>query len=466
MNPRPPNLIVEEGPERGREIIVPADGARLGRATENDIVIADASMSRFQCRIYFRDGFLHIMDLGSTNETLVNDVGITDQALRHGDHILIGETLIRVVNDGLGEVRPEPVAAPAPIRFNLEPAAPTLLPAVEPEPPPAPIPDPSELEAGPVDLGLGRRKQVEEGGPEGERRSALPRILIALATMLVVLAVGFVVLLQDAAPPVAAARNDEGLRILYEKVQSGNGNIFRYAVTLDEKGALVAAIHDLTQQRDIRREEKVGEKDLAQMRNQMLDQRDVFFGLREEYRGVSGASHESYRITLIFGREAKSVLVENQLEPDAFKEVRERVEAFAGNLLGLSTLHMPPEVLRARADEAWANARKLYEERDVKNGNLWDATQRLKEAAWLLETIEPKPDYYRDAVQLRVQWLDELNRRVMNLDFEAVREYQVGNRERAAELYRRIMATIPERANTFHNQAYNNLNRIEQEINR
>ena len=63
------HLIVEEGPERGREISIPEAGARVGRARENDIVLDDASLSRFQCRFYFKEDRLYVMDLGSTNCT-------------------------------------------------------------------------------------------------------------------------------------------------------------------------------------------------------------------------------------------------------------------------------------------------------------------------------------------------------------------------------------------------------------
>nr|MDA3875241.1 FHA domain-containing protein [Kiritimatiellia bacterium] len=92
MDTPPPHLLIEEGPEKGRELVIPEKGARLGRALENDITISDAAMSRFQCRMYFRDDFLHIMDLGSTNETLVNNEPVSDRALRYGDEILIGES--------------------------------------------------------------------------------------------------------------------------------------------------------------------------------------------------------------------------------------------------------------------------------------------------------------------------------------------------------------------------------------
>ncbi|MGA0369781.1 MAG: hypothetical protein ACO3N7_10065, partial [Kiritimatiellia bacterium] len=163
---------------------------------------------------------------------------------------------------------------------------------------------------------------------------------------------------------------------------------------------------------------------------------------------------------------AKTVRVANQVEPDTFRQVREQIEAFANNELGLINIQIPPEELRHRAAESWENAQQLYRQRDVKNGNLWEATQKLKDVIFLLETIEPKPEYYQQAVTLRQEWRKILLDKVAQLEFEAIRAYQVGEVARSGELYRRILATFPEKSNKEYKQAYNRLNQIEQELNR
>lgn len=462
MDKNHPHLLIEEGPEKGREISIPAKGARIGRAEENDIRIADAAMSRFQCRMYFRDEFLYIMDLGSTNETLVNNKPVSDSALRFGDEILIGESLIKVINDGLHEkpaapaAIPEPVSEPepAPIIFNLgeqEPAA-TDTPASPP------VVD--------VDLGLGRREELEEARNKGPQSSGLTLLVVTLVTMLLVFGAGFLILLKTTPPPVETAQENKSLQIAYEKVIAGDGNIFRYALTLGADGDINAEVHDLRQQRNIVRKEKVDPERLSGLRNQLIGNKDSLMALQDEYEGLPVGGHESYNLTVIFGNDAKTIRVANQLEPDVFKQVREQVEAFANNELGLINIAIPPEELRRRAAESWENAQSLYAARDVKNGNLWEATQKLKDVVFLLETIEPKPPYYQEAVTLREQWRRILLEKVQNLEFEAIRAHTMGDPARSMELNRRILATFPEKSHTEYKEAYNRLTQVEQEMNR
>lgn len=497
MNPQPPHFIIEAGPERGRELTIPAEGARIGRATENDISIADAAMSRFQCRVYFRDGFLHVMDLGSTNETLLNDQTVTDQPLRHGDEILIGESILRVVNDGLSGSTPPPSAAPSPPKAEsaaqasgepapapivFQPDVPDSEPLVsEPEEPkPAPVPvEPPKAEASPattaspsilddegVDLGLGRR---ETQTMDAEAPAKVNVLLMTLSIMLVVMVFGVTWLFltrQEPETTVEPPLREQPFRVIYESVRAGDGNVFRYWVQIDEDGQITAEVHDVRNQRNVNRQQGFTPESYQRLRSELLTHRDNFFRLRDTYEGIPLDVHESRDLTLIFGREVRRVRVSDQIEPDAFRAVRDEIERTINQELGFQAFHMPPEQLRAEADRAWENARKLYAERNVRHRNLWEAIQQLRQVEWLLETIEPKPAFFRDAVRLREQWTRELDELIRNLDFEAVREYQVGNRERSAALFRRILETIPDRSHPSYIQSHTRLVTIEQELNR
>ena len=93
------HLIVESGPDRGKEITVPSAGVRLGRSSRNDVVMSDPAMSRFHCRFFWQTGStLAVADLGSSNLTLVNGQPIQEQTLKLGDSIAIGDSLIKVVS--------------------------------------------------------------------------------------------------------------------------------------------------------------------------------------------------------------------------------------------------------------------------------------------------------------------------------------------------------------------------------
>lgn len=469
-----PHLLVETGPEKGRELTIPAKGARLGRAVENDITIADATMSRFQCRLYFRDSFLHVMDLGSTNETLVNNSPVSDTILRFGDELLIGESVLKIINDGLHEdSATEAAAAPAPAE-DAEPAPIIFYDGDEPSSEPETAPEPPAKEKSAldsvmdVDLGLGKRNLGDDPENPGERKSVVPLVLVALVTLLIVVGAGVAVLFSTGAPASAGTNGpvpDSRILVDYEKVISGEGNVFRYAIDLTPGGVLTADVHDLAQERDISRQETLDTEPLKSLRDQLLSQKDSFLSLQDSYEGLPVGDHEAYRLTLIFGREAKTVHIENQVEPDAFRQIREQIEAFANNELGLININIPPAELRARATESWQNAQDLYARRDVKNENLWQASQKLKDVVFLLETIEPKPDYYEDAVLLGQDWRQELNDKLSNLDFNAVRAYRIGNLSEARDYYRQILATFPDRTSSTYKQAQRTLIQIEQELN-
>ena len=110
VTPAPEPLVINDPPEptparAAIGAIVQRDGTRhpagnstlkMGRSTDNDIQIADGQASRHHAEIRYDNGRHHIIDLNSTNGTLVNDNRIASaQALSHGDIITIGNTEFR-----------------------------------------------------------------------------------------------------------------------------------------------------------------------------------------------------------------------------------------------------------------------------------------------------------------------------------------------------------------------------------
>jgi hypothetical protein len=69
--------------------------SRIGRAEENDIVLADLRASRFHAEIERRPEGYVIRDLGSTNGTMVRGRRIHERLLEDGDTMTVGETEMR-----------------------------------------------------------------------------------------------------------------------------------------------------------------------------------------------------------------------------------------------------------------------------------------------------------------------------------------------------------------------------------
>jgi hypothetical protein len=76
--------------EDGRQLAVPNGSLRIGRALDNDLVIADSRVSRYHAQIV-RD--VHgplVRDLGSTNGTAVDGRTISEERLEDGDRLTLG----------------------------------------------------------------------------------------------------------------------------------------------------------------------------------------------------------------------------------------------------------------------------------------------------------------------------------------------------------------------------------------
>jgi diguanylate cyclase (GGDEF)-like protein len=88
-------IVVIYGPELGRRAAVSRANFEIGRSAKSDLAIDQEAVSRHHARISW-DGMRHIIeDLGSTNGTFVNDQPVQRGALRDGDQIKIGRSILK-----------------------------------------------------------------------------------------------------------------------------------------------------------------------------------------------------------------------------------------------------------------------------------------------------------------------------------------------------------------------------------
>lgn len=198
----PYHLSVIEGPEKGKVVPLLKD-MRLGRGTDNDIVLSDLRVSRQHGMITVRGRDCIVSDLGSPNGLFVNSVRITGpQALKEGDRVRMGDTVLVFSQnpaaapggmqppqqpvDTAVRQRPVPLPPPPPpaaVRQPARAAAPQSPPFASSYAPPAPPMPQFEI----VD---GRRviRAVRQGGTPTRRwitySCSLILILILLAVVL------------------------------------------------------------------------------------------------------------------------------------------------------------------------------------------------------------------------------------------------------------------------------------------
>jgi hypothetical protein len=89
----PPTLVllVDDQPEKTLPI---ERRIRIGRQSDNDLVVADPGISRHHAEVINESGTCTLRDLGSTNGTYVNGAVVHEHALRDGDRISLGSTVV------------------------------------------------------------------------------------------------------------------------------------------------------------------------------------------------------------------------------------------------------------------------------------------------------------------------------------------------------------------------------------
>lgn len=107
-------LTITRGPDVGRvfraEVGPPF---RIGRGTETETALTDASVSRLQCEILADHGQVRLVQRSRTVPTLVNGQPIDEQVLVPGDAIQVGETVFEFYFVGASEAKTQPPATPA-----------------------------------------------------------------------------------------------------------------------------------------------------------------------------------------------------------------------------------------------------------------------------------------------------------------------------------------------------------------
>ena len=95
---RPPrvSLVVRAPGTAPQRTTMDGPALRIGRASDNDIVLPDERVSRHHGQLASRQGTLVYTDLGSTNGSYVGGVAVTEIAVGHGDQLQLGDSTVTV----------------------------------------------------------------------------------------------------------------------------------------------------------------------------------------------------------------------------------------------------------------------------------------------------------------------------------------------------------------------------------
>ncbi|HRR33415.1 MAG TPA: FHA domain-containing protein [Kiritimatiellia bacterium] len=429
-------LVVDDGPLAGTRYAVTPAGLTLGRASQCDIAIKDMLLSRSHCRFELRDGALWVVDLASANQTLVNNEAVDEKMLNPGDKIEAGQTTLRV----------EAVAAP------------TEGDAV------AMVPGAASANDVVIDLGFGK----SDAQAHTARKSFLRPVIWTLGAVLV-LVVGTTFILDPARRSKEAEvvkpinlEQDKTLLIQYEKVEASVDNLFRYELSLSPAGMLAVKIDDLSgKNRHVRKEKLVEPALLSELIRDI--EASGFFSLDKSYSGFAANPNQlnEWTLTVAIGPRVHTCRVTNRIEPEGFRALRERLETFSKNELGIWAIQFSSDKLTELARNALSVARKKFDERDVKFGNLHESIRHYHEAVFYLDTVNPKPDFYTEIVEGVEAAEDELDKRYEEQRFQANRAINLQDWPAAARELRILREMIPDTADSRNKEATQKLIDVE-----
>ena len=427
------------GPMSGTRFEVGPGGVRLGRSSSNDVHIPDEELSRNHC-LFEQSGEagIRITDLASANGTFVNgeQLGSDSRELKGGDEIEVGSTKISVVGE-------EPAVAPRAAGVKV---------------------------AATIDLGLGSapagaakgepasRKPSKTQG--GRQRTMIANVLWVVAALTVAVAIAVVLCApresEKPVTPVVEEKPEQKLVSLrYEKVEADSARVFSYRMEIDGSGFLRVAFDDVPgENRHVDKKAKLSDK--AKKRILEILEKPGFAALEDEYVGSSVEAEnalKSFRIRVVRWNSIKDVLVENTQEPDAFREVRESLEAFSRNELGIWAIQYSKEKLIELSEESTKVGDTKWEDREVEYGNLSAAVKAYKDALFYLETINPKPDSYAEIKEKLARTEEELKQRYEDQRFLADKAMNLGDWEAAQNELKILCELVPDRDDPRHAEA-------------
>lgn len=91
-------LVVIRGGRLGTQVRLGDAPVTIGRSMEADFQISAANVSRYHCLVQRHADGYWLEDLGSTNGTYVNNEAVTATLLRDGDHLAIGQTILKFID--------------------------------------------------------------------------------------------------------------------------------------------------------------------------------------------------------------------------------------------------------------------------------------------------------------------------------------------------------------------------------
>ena len=437
-------ILVTSGDLAGRRFEVASAGLRLGRSSSSDIHIPDEELSRNHC--FFEcsgESDVTVIDLASANGTYVNGEAVDSapRVLKAGDEIVVGATTLKMIGE--------------------EPSAKGVA------------PHPAIGAGGDVDLGFTSDGDKPGDSSDDARQKVSPVLKIITTAIIGILlaAIAFVLVCGNPFAKKKAAFvekqekiSDDIVSFFYEKVDADSSHVFRYAATLESNGELSIEFDDLPHEN---RQLPATEKLITDSNRELLEM--IFSGddwkkLKDEYKGESSAyvnAYKSWTIKLVRKNGVKKVVVENELEPEGFKRIREKLESTVNNILGVQSIERSREEIEKSIEDSEILADEFWDKRDVEYSNISKAIDAYTLARRDLSLLGASGDSIARIQRKIDEARKELDGRCKKRFEEAGRLQTIGDWEGAREEFAIIREMVPRRDDIRHRDAESGIENCE-----
>lgn len=412
------HLIIEQGKEVGREIMVPQTGIKFGRSPANDLVLDDEVVMLFQGRFFFKsDGTLWITDFSVGEKARLDGEPIDEEQLKVGDLVEVGSSAFRVIStrrEGSGVVPAADAPAQDEIDLGFKPSKPARS------------------------AHGAARESVKHASPVYR---LLQMAVIILLLLLVVVGATELMGARDR----SGGRSEKRVAFVYECVRGDTENIFRYALELTPDGKASIEVDDC-RSRHVSKRAQLSAEDLENLSRRLAGSRG-FFKINNSQEGNVPGQYELYDLALTLDGDFNHVRLLNRQMPPDLRQTIAIIEDFAFEALDVSYTLMEDDASLIRyAQEAVRLGEERYAERDSAYGNLAKAIMHFNESITYLETMEPRPDPYDKAMRLLEQARQEQDKRYKDYMFNVERAMRLGDWAEAKRQLRVLAELIPDRS--------------------
>jgi pSer/pThr/pTyr-binding forkhead associated (FHA) protein len=113
-------LVIQNQGMTGRAHELSVDRTTVGRVEDNTFQIADPSVSSHHCEVHLRGSDILIRDLNSTNGSFINEAKITEQVLKPGQTLRLGQVELKLEVEGAAAIPASAPSLPLPAKKQVD----------------------------------------------------------------------------------------------------------------------------------------------------------------------------------------------------------------------------------------------------------------------------------------------------------------------------------------------------------